>query len=101
MATKTVAKTSNVVTEGKVKRFCMYCGKEFYTTSKNARICDDCKAERQKEQRAKQAKLQKARTEKLGLVNIMVSKKAREVLKERAKEEGKNMYQIVDELVNK
>ena len=99
MATATKTNEKAIAHEGKVKRFCMYCGKEFYTTSKNARICDDCKAERQKEQRAKQAKLQKARTEKLGLVNIMVSKKAREVLKERAKEEGKNMYQIVDELV--
>ena len=95
MATKAVENNH----DGMIKRFCMYCGKEFWTTSKNARICDDCKEERKNEQRKAQAKKQKERNEKLGLVNLSISKDSREWLKAKAKEKGVNMWQVVDELI--
>lgn len=99
MATATKTNEKAIAHEGKIRKFCTNCGKEIWVDKPNQRLCDKCKEEARKKAQKHSAELAKARNKKYGLVNIAVTKKVREYLKNRAKEENKNMWQVVEELI--
>ena len=84
---------------GKYHRFCSNCGKEMLVDSPMIRICDECKAKKKEENKKKQAKIQKERNEKLGLVNMSIKKEDREKLKAMAAKEGKNMFEVIHSIL--
>lgn len=92
-----VAKEENHA--GKYHRFCSNCGKEMWVDSPMIRICDECKAKKKEENKKKQAKIQKERNEKLGLVNMSIKKEDREKLKAMAAKEGKNMFEVIHSIL--
>ena len=92
-----VAKEENHA--GKYHRFCSNCGKEMWVDSPMIRICDECKAKKKEENKKKQAKIQKERNEKLGLVNMSIKKEDREKLKAIAAKEGKNMFEVIHSIL--
>lgn len=92
-----VAKEENHA--GKYHRFCSNCGKEMWVDSPMIRICDECKAKKKEENKKKQAKIQKERNEKLGLVNMSIKKEDREKLKAMAAKEGKNMFEVIHRIL--
>ena len=93
-----VAKEENHA--GKYHRFCSNCGKEMWVDSPMIRICDECKAKKKEENKKKQAKIQKERNEKLGLVNMSIKKEDREKLKAMAAKEGKNMFEVIHRILS-
>lgn len=92
-----VAKEENHA--GKYHRFCSNCGKEMWVDSPMIRICDECKAKKKEENKKKQAKIQKERNEKLGLVNMSIKREDREKLKVMAAKEGKNMFEVIHRIL--
>ena len=103
--TEVMKETKNVVVAkeenhaGKYHRFCSNCGKEMWVDSPMIRICDECKAKKKEENKKKQAKIQKERNEKLGLVNMSIKKEDREKLKAIAAKEGKNMFEVLHRIL--
>ena len=103
----TIAKETEVMKEtkkeenhaGKYHRFCSNCGKEMWVDSPMIRICDECKAKKKEENKKKQAKIQKERNEKLGLVNMSIKKEDREKLKAIAAKEKKNMFEVIHRIL--
>jgi len=80
--------------------FCVKCGKEF-VGGKNSRYCEECKAEKRKENSAKMNVYVQERNKRLGLTNISIYKEDRDLLKSLGAEKGVSIAEIVKELLRK
>lgn len=80
--------------------FCVECGKEF-VGSKNARYCEECKAEKKKEYSSKMNKYVKERNKRLGLTNIAVYKEDRDFLKKLGGKMKVPIADIISEIISK
>ena len=83
------------------KHFCVACGKEFEASSNLVRYCPECKDKKAKAQKEKQKKYAKERNTKLGLSNISIYKKDKEILAKLAKEKNVMMAEIIKEILSK
>ena len=78
--------------------FCAKCGKEF-VGGKNSRYCEECKAEKRKENSAKMNIYVKERNARLGLTNISIYKEDRDFLKSLGAEKNVSIAEIIKEFL--